>query len=235
VFLESDSLVADREKRRGEKMESSAKRQKEASSGEMTIQNVVAVGEVGRQLDIRAMERHHNLMERRAMNATDVKFGEKFHGLILKKSLPEPVVGIVFPSGRVVCTGAKTESNAKTAVMGMLSVVKQIMNPNKPLSALPNSEAPKIQNIMGQFDVGFEIQLELLAIEYDEEVVYEPEIFAPLIFKMSQPKVLMYISVKGKVLMSAMFQDQLSDAQKNIIPILTRFRRSKYGVSTTHQ
>jgi transcription initiation factor TFIID TATA-box-binding protein len=205
------------------------KRMREGDSkpAEHSFLSVVATVEFGKPLDLRLMERQYKELERKTM---DFKFNERFQGAVFRKQLPDGQVnGILFPSGRIVCTGAKTEEAAKTAVMGMLNIVKQIMYPNKPQSAIPASEAPKIQSYVATFDTGFDIQLEHLALEFAQDVVYEPEIFPPLIFKMKQPKVTAYVSPKGKVLLTATYKDQTSEAQKMILPILARFKRSKYG------
>jgi transcription initiation factor TFIID TATA-box-binding protein len=213
-------------------MEPSAKRFREGElkPAELSLQSVVSVMELGKQLDLRLMEKQYKDLERKASSSMEFKFGERFQGAILKKQAATgQVTGVVFPSGRIVCTGAKTETAAKTDVTSMLSVIKQIVYPNKPQSAIPTSEAPKIQSYTATFETGYEIQLEHLALEHSQDVIYEPEIFPPLIYKIKQPKVTAYVSPKGKVLLTAAFHDQLNEAQKTITPILARFKRARYG------
>ena len=205
-------------------------REGELKPAELSLQSVVSVMELGKPLDTRAMEKQYKDLEKKSSSAMDFKFADRFQGATLKKSTPDGLItGVVLPSGRIVCTGARTEAAAKADVASMLNIIKQIMYPNKPQSAIPASEAPKVLSYVATFETGYEIQLEHLAFEHAQDVVYEPEIFPPLIYKIRQPKVTAYVSPKGKVLLTATFQDQLNEAQKSITPILARYKRSRYG------
>jgi transcription initiation factor TFIID TATA-box-binding protein len=210
-----------------------AKRFREAggdlATSDLTIQSVVAVAELGKPLDVRMMERMYKELERKT-GSMEFRFAEKFQGAVMKKQTSEGLLtGLVFPSGRVVCTGAKTEAAAKSAVVSMLNVIKQIVYPNKPLGAIAATEPPKIQSYVGSYEIGFEVQLELFALAHPEDAVYEPEIYPSLIYKPKAAKATVHISPRGKVMITAPSQELISDAQKSVRHLLYRFQRSKFG------
>lgn len=66
---------------------------------------------------------------------------------------------LIFASGKMVCTGAKSEELSKLAARKYARVIQKLGNPVR-------FSDFKIQNIVGSCDVQFPIKLEDLAIEH---------------------------------------------------------------------
>jgi len=98
----------------------------------------------------------------------------------------------------MVCTGAKSEEDARTAARKYARIVKKLGFP-----AVKFKEF-KIQNMVGSCDVKFPIRLE--GLQYNNLFAnYEPELFPGLVFRMLDPKIVLLIFVRyvGPVLMAA--------------------------------
>ncbi|KAH9261416.1 hypothetical protein BASA81_000060 [Batrachochytrium salamandrivorans] len=226
-------------------MESKRLRQDDGSGpvrpDELKLEAVVAIGDFSRPLELKAIEKH---MNHGNAQITDATFPQRFQGISLKRNAPK-VTGAVFPSGKVVCLSSKTEVEAKSAVNGMLGVVKQLIYPQKTAATIAAFEAAKTQQLVASFELGFEVQLEHLALKVKEGVTYEPEIYRNLFLQIpidptkqqQQPQqsrsspaspCLAIISAKGRVMIAgARTEFDLVEAQKYLIPILTAYKRAR--------
>jgi transcription initiation factor TFIID TATA-box-binding protein len=91
--------------------------------------------------------------------------------------LKEPKTAtLLFRSGKVVCTGAKSLEQVKTAIS---KVAKQIEAAGIVIKVEPKIE---VQNIVASSDLGAQINLNAIAISLGlEKVEYEPEQFPGLV------------------------------------------------------
>ena len=106
---------------------------------------------------------------------------------------------LIFRSGKMVCTGAKSEQDSKNAAKNYAKQLRKIGNPDIKLTDFT------IQNIVGSHDVGFQVKLESLHLRSTEGKVkcrYDPEIFPGLIFRMNDPKVVLLIFASGKIVLT---------------------------------
>jgi len=99
---------------------------------------------------------------------------------------------IIFSSGKMVCTGAKSEKEAKRAVM---KVVKELKKGGIIIISKPEL---KIQNIVASGGLGGMIDLEKAAYSLGHSM-YEPEQFPGLIYRMGEPKVVILLFASGKL------------------------------------
>ncbi|KAJ7815474.1 TBP-domain-containing protein [Mycena olivaceomarginata] len=88
---------------------------------------------------------------------------------------------LIFASGKMVVTGAKSEDDSRLASRKYARIVQKLGFDAK------FSEF-KIQNIVGSCDVNFSS--------------YEPELFPGLIYRMIKPKVVLLIFVSGKIVLT---------------------------------
>ena len=106
---------------------------------------------------------------------------KRFAAAIMRIREPK-TTALIFASGKMVCTGAKSENDSKTAALAYAKQLKKIGNKEVKLSQFT------IQNIVGSHDVGFTIKLETLLSKTIEQGAkdcrYEPELFPGLIFRM---------------------------------------------------
>ena len=77
---------------------------------------------------------------------------------------------LIFSSGKMVCTGAKTEALAREAARKYAKVIAKLGFPAQ-------FKEFKIQNMVGSCDVKFPIRLEGLAWSHGHFAQYEPELF----------------------------------------------------------
>jgi transcription initiation factor TFIID TATA-box-binding protein len=99
---------------------------------------------------------------------------------------------LVFSSGKMVCTGAKTERQAKQAIM---KVVDDLKSNGITITGKPQIQ---IQNIVASGGLGGYIDLEKCAVSL-EKMMYEPEQFPGLIYRMGEPKTVMLLFSSGKL------------------------------------
>ncbi|KAF1876578.1 hypothetical protein Lal_00021134 [Lupinus albus] len=122
---------------------------------------------------------------------------------------------LIFASGKMVCTGAKSEAQSKLAARKYARIIQKLGFPAK-------FKDFKIQNIVGSCDVKFPIRLEGLAYSHGAFSSYEPELFPGLIYRMKQPKIVLLIFVSGKIVLTgAKVRDETYTAFENIYPVLT--------------
>ncbi|KAK8995411.1 hypothetical protein V6N11_069843 [Hibiscus sabdariffa] len=143
--------------------------------------------------------------------------------LEMQNTIPrEPkTTALIFASGKMVCTGAKSEQQSKLAARKYARIIQKLGFPAK-------FKDFKIQNIVGSCDVKFPIRLEGLAYSHGAFSSYEPELFPGLIYRMKQPKIVLLIFVSGKIVITgAKVRDETYTAFENIYPVLTEFRKNQ--------
>jgi transcription initiation factor TFIID TATA-box-binding protein len=84
----------------------------------------------------------------------------------------------------------------------------------------------RIQNMTATCDFGFPIRLEAFLYAHSTNATFEPELFPGLIYRMTDPKVVLLIFVSGKVVVTgAKSEKDVSDAINNIHEPLLEFRK----------
>ncbi len=148
------------------------------------IENVVASTSLGREFDLKAVAL--------ALGGSEYE-PEQFPGLIYRIKEPKTAI-LLFRSGKVVCTGAKSLESVKTAVD---LVSKQIAAAGIPVTKNPEVE---VQNIVATADLGAQIDLNTVALTLGlTSVEYEPEQFPGLVYRIDDPKVVLLMFGSGKV------------------------------------
>ena len=92
----------------------------------------------------------------------------------------------------MVCTGAKSEKEARGAVM---KVIRELKKNGIVIISKPEL---KIQNIVASANLGGMIDLEKAAFTLGK-TMYEPEQFPGLIYRMAVPKVVILLFASGKL------------------------------------
>lgn len=102
---------------------------------------------------------------------------------------------LVFASGKMVVTGAKSEDDSRLASRKYARIIQK-------LGFNAKFTDFKIQNIVGSCDIKFPIRLEGLASRHHTFSSYEPELFPGLIYRMMKPKIVLLIFVSGKIVLT---------------------------------
>ncbi|MDH5636560.1 MAG: TATA-box-binding protein, partial [Candidatus Bathyarchaeota archaeon] len=112
-------------------------------------------------------------------------------GLVFRLKRPKTAT-LIFNSGKMVCTGAKSEKESRRAVM---KVVKELKKSGIIIIGKPEF---KIVNTVASASLGGLIDLERSAYSLGR-TMYEPEQFPGLIYRMDEPKVVILIFASGKL------------------------------------
>jgi transcription initiation factor TFIID TATA-box-binding protein len=146
------------------------------------IQNVVATATLGQDLNLEAIVRIFPGVQYRP---------EVFPGLVFRLKKPKTAT-LLFRTGKMVCTGSKSERQAREVV---LTVVDELKRNGIVISGKPDT---KIQNIVASVELGGSIDLEKITYSM-EKTMYEPEQFPGLIYRMNDPKVVILIFSSGNL------------------------------------
>jgi transcription initiation factor TFIID TATA-box-binding protein len=148
----------------------------------VSIENVVASASINQRVDL-------NLITK---NFADVEYHpDQFPGLVFRLKIPKTAT-LIFSSGKMVCTGAKSEELARKAVQ---EVVRRLKKGGIPIK---NEAEIVIQNIVASANLGGKIHLEEAARQLPKSM-YEPEQFPGLIHRMPDPKTVILLFASGKL------------------------------------
>ncbi|KAK4492228.1 hypothetical protein RD792_003028, partial [Penstemon davidsonii] len=174
-----------------------------------TLQNIVSTVNLDCKLDLKAI----------ALQARNAEYNPKRFAAVIMRIREPKTTALIFASGKMVCTGAKSEQQSKLAARKYARIIQKLGFPAK-------FKDFKIQNIVGSCDVKFPIRLEGLAYAHGAFSSYEPELFPGLIYRMKQPKIVLLIFVSGKIVLTgAKVREETYTAFENIYPVLTEFRK----------
>ncbi|CAL9728184.1 TATA-box-binding protein [Monosporozyma unispora] len=174
-----------------------------------TLQNIVATVNLGCRLDLKTV----------ALHARNAEYNPKRFAAVIMRIREPKTTALIFASGKMVVTGAKSEDDSKLASRKYARIIQKIGFAAKFTDF-------KIQNIVGSCDVKFPIRLEGLAFSHGTFSSYEPELFPGLIYRMVKPKIVLLIFVSGKIVLTGAKQrEEIYQAFEAIYPVLSEFRK----------
>jgi transcription initiation factor TFIID TATA-box-binding protein len=148
----------------------------------VSIENVVASASINQKVDLNEITK----------NFEDVEYHpEQFPGLVFRLKTPKTAT-LIFSSGKMVCTGAKSEELARKAVE---EVVRRLKKGSIPIK---NKATIEIQNIVASANLSGKVYLEEAARVLPKSM-YEPEQFPGLIHRMADPKTVILLFASGKL------------------------------------
>jgi len=146
----------------------------------VTIQNVVASVTLRQSIDLDSIVRLFPETEYRP---------EQFPGLVFRLRNPKTAT-LIFRSGKMVCTGSKSERQARKAVA---TIMDELRRKGIVIAGKPDIQ---IQNIVASGGLGGSIDLEKTTYSL-KKTMYEPEQFPGLIYRLDEPKVVMLLFASG--------------------------------------
>ena len=150
------------------------------------IENVVACSALKHGIDLSAVVKAFPVVVYRP---------KRFPGLVFKLKKPRTTI-LIFSTGKMVCTGAKSE---RDAVRALRNVVKTL---NKGGMIIRGKLEIEITNVVATTSLDGTVDLLQL---YESErgmggrITYEPDQFPGLIYRMSDPKVVILLFASGKL------------------------------------
>ena len=151
----------------------------------INIQNIVATGTMNQKVDLNAIVKGYPGAEYRP---------EQFPGLVFRLKRPKTAT-LIFSSGKMVCTGARSGKEARSAIM---KVVKELKKGGVIILGKPDF---KVVNIVASASLGGKVDLEK-AVSTLGKAMYEPEQFPGLIYRMDEPKVVILIFATGNLVVT---------------------------------
>ena len=170
----------------------------------ITIQNIVASATLDQRMNLKLI----------VQKFPQTEYNPKvFPGLVFRLKKPKTAT-LIFETGKMVCTGAKSE---KEDVQAVNKVTRELNSHGIPVSGKP---AVIIQNVVASAALGGEIDLENVVYKL-KRVMYEPEQFPGAVFRMDEPKVVFLIFSAGKlVCVGAKKENDVYQAVDNIQKLL---------------
>jgi transcription initiation factor TFIID TATA-box-binding protein len=154
---------------------------------DIKIENVVANARIADTLDL-------EYIESRLAEAMFTK--KKFPGLVFRTKEPKSAF-LIFRSGKVVCTGAKTEKGVREVIDKLAADLRSI--------GVEVEEHPefKVQNIVASANLGKELNLGAIVLGLElEGMEYEPEVFPGLVYRIEDPKSAILIFSSGRLVIT---------------------------------
>ncbi|KAJ9192544.1 hypothetical protein DTO166G4_1095 [Paecilomyces variotii] len=174
-----------------------------------TLQNIVATVNLDCRLDLKTI----------ALHARNAEYNPKRFAAVIMRIREPKTTALIFASGKMVVTGAKSEDDSKLASRKYARIIQK-------LGFNAKFTDFKIQNIVGSCDIKFPIRLEGLASRHHNFSSYEPELFPGLIYRMMKPKIVLLIFVSGKIVLTgAKVREEIYQAFELIYPVLSDFRK----------
>ncbi|MEA3378797.1 MAG: TATA-box-binding protein [Nanoarchaeota archaeon] len=150
---------------------------------EIKVQNIVATTDLGVAVPLVKL----------AETLPNTEYNpEQFPGLVMRIAEPKSTA-LIFSSGRVVCTGAKSMKKVKESVAQIIKNVAKIKVKSK-------EEKPKctIQNMVASGSIGLDLNLNSLTLDLSH-AEYEPEQFPGLVYKLPGTRATFLLFSNGKI------------------------------------
>jgi len=116
---------------------------------------------------------------------------EQFPGLVIRLKTPKSSA-LLFTTGRVVCTGAKTMKEVKESIHKIMKLLEKV---KVKITIEPEIH---VQNMVASRALGFALNLNDLVMKL-KNVEYEPEQFPGLVYKIKEPKSSFLLFSNGKI------------------------------------
>ncbi len=173
---------------------------KESVLKSIKIENVVASTSLGQKFDLGLITV--------AMDKVEYE-PEQFPGLVYHLDEPK-AAALIFGSGKIVCTGAKSIDEAKIAIDRIIQKIKEAG------VEIKNKPDVIIQNVVATANLGAELNLDAIAIGLDN-TEYEPEQFPGLVYRMTDPKVVLLLFGSGKIVCTG--AKSVNDAERATVKV----------------
>ena len=136
--------------------------------------------------------KHPIPLEKMAASLSNTEYNpEQFPGLVLRIKEPK-TSSLIFSSGKIVCTGARSLEDVKKAIEKIKEAVAKI---GIKITITPKIE---VQNLVASSAIGVNLNLNTLAMKLSN-TEYEPEQFPGLVYKLMDAKATFLLFGNGKV------------------------------------
>ncbi|MFH1623464.1 MAG: TATA-box-binding protein [Candidatus Aenigmatarchaeota archaeon] len=149
----------------------------------MRVENIVASASFGVKIRL----------EKVVSKADGIEYEpEQFPGVVYKMKDPK-AAALIFGSGKIVCTGARSITDVKAVFAKVVEVV------TKSGVTVPKEYKMQVENIVASAKLEGTLNLDKIAFNL-ENSEYEPEQFPGLVYRMKDPKATFLLFGSGKVI-----------------------------------
>ena len=142
---------------------------------------------------------------------------EQFPGLVIRIKEPK-TSALIFSSGKVVCTGARTLEKVEESIQKIIEALKKI---NIDIKIKP---VITVQNVVASGTIGMDLNLNKLAMKLDN-TEYEPEQFPGLVYKLAEAKSTFLLFSNGKIVCTGTkSKEQVFAAIHKLVEVLKKVK-----------
>nr|QUM93255.1 TATA-box binding protein [Calliptamus italicus] len=191
-----------------------AQAENQTDSGEtpeidIVINNVVCSFSVRCHLNLRQI----------ALNGANVEY-RKENGMITMKLRKPYTTASMWSSGKITCTGATSEEQAKIAARRFARCLQK-------LGFNTRFNNFRVVNVLGTCSMPFAIKITAFSERYKETADYEPELHPGVTYKLKQPKATLKIFSTGSITVTAPSVADVQAAIERIFPLVYEFRKER--------
>src|SRR3989344_3747493 len=157
-------------------------------------------------------------LEKMAATLSNTEYNpEQFPGLVIRIK-DTKTSALIFSSGKVVCTGAKSMKKVKE------SINKIIKNLAKIKIRIKVKPIIKVQNKIASGEIFMDLNLNSLAMKL-ENTEYEPEQFPGLVYKLNGTRATFLLFSNGKIVCTGTKSEtKLKEAVKKLVVVLKKVK-----------
>ena len=192
---------------------------------EPQINNIVSSVNLGSNINLKNI----------ALKIKNAEYNSNKFSKIILKSKDKNITATIFPNGKMICSGSKTEKESKLACKKFAKIVNKVDGKEDKIDL----KSFKIQNIVASYDVKFKICLSKLYNEIsnlinnsknlgnnNNYVKFNNDIVQSLIFYLNEPKISLSIFESGKVVLSgAKKRKEFEEIFRNIYPLIIESKK----------
>ena len=174
------------------------------------LENIVSTVDLSCRLDLRKI----------ALQARNCEYNPKRFAAVIMRIQEPKSTALIFSSGKMVITGAKTENDSKKASKKFAKTIQK-------LGFVVKFKDFKVQNVVASADLRYRLNLYSFADmeEQKDYISYDPEIFPGLILRLVSPKIVFLVFVSGKVVLTgARSKEDILSGFKKALPIFLKFK-----------
>ncbi|KAL7745280.1 hypothetical protein ACLKA6_015308 [Drosophila palustris] len=170
--------------------------------------------------------RCHLKLREIALNGANVEYRRE-NGMVTMKLRRPYTTASIWSSGRITCTGATSESQAKIAARRYARVLNKLGFPT-------HFQNFRIVNVLGTCSMPWAIKIVNFSERHRDNASYEPELHPGVTYKMREPKATLKIFSTGSITVTAASVNDVESAIQHIYPLVHEFRKQRSAEELQH-
>ncbi|KAH8416752.1 hypothetical protein KR222_001248, partial [Zaprionus bogoriensis] len=161
-----------------------------------------------------------------ALNGSNVEYRRE-NGMVTMKLRRPYTTASIWSSGRITCTGATSESQAKIAARRYARCLNKLGFPT-------HFQNFRIVNVLGTCSMPWAIKIVNFSERHRDNASYEPELHPGVTYKMREPKATLKIFSTGSITVTAASVNDVESAIQHIYPLVHEFRKQRSAEELQH-